>query len=162
MTYLFILLNVLMVIWLQRSHVCSVMQVHDQCLSTMANRASAVQIKGSRLHAGMMCLCCHVCGLTPVWSKIRVRKGALRVWSHYLCLVSGCELLEHLLYHSFFNDTRKYYSTNNESAKKKKKITWTLNSSLRASQLWFICKTVGRQHLALKIMKINHSSWLQR
>lgn len=71
---MFILLDFLMVVWLQRSLICSVMQVHHQCLSTTATEASAVQIKGSRLHAGMMCLSCHVCGLTPVWSEIRVRK----------------------------------------------------------------------------------------
>lgn len=47
-TRMFTFLDFLMVVWLQRSLICSLTQVHHQCLSTKATGASAVQIKGSR------------------------------------------------------------------------------------------------------------------
>lgn len=68
-TRMFILLDFLMADELQRSLVST-----ETYLST---KASAVQIKGSGLHAAAICSGCRVCGLTPVWSEIRVRKGEL-------------------------------------------------------------------------------------
>lgn len=69
--------------WLSHGHgtakvpIYLAMQVHHQRLSAKASGASAVQIKGSRIHAGIMCLRYHVCGLTPASSQIRVRTGDL-------------------------------------------------------------------------------------
>lgn len=83
------LLDFLMVGSLQRSLTYLVTRVHHQCFSTKVTEASAVQIKGSGLHAGLVCLSCHVCGVTPVWREIRVRKGELRVWLydlHWSCM----------------------------------------------------------------------------
>lgn len=85
-----------------------------------------------------MCLSCHVCGLTPGWREIRVRKGELIICT---ALGSWMWTLDYICFATlFFNDKRKWYSAGDESFNK---IASTLNRLLKASQLWFICKTIS-------------------
>lgn len=121
------------------SLICLVTQVHHQCLSTEAAGCFSCTNKGKQAPCRdnvfeLPCLWSDTC---MEWDKGQKRRaqGLIR----RTVLVNS---LKHLLYNSFFNDGRKWYSTNDESLSK---IARTLNRLLRASQPWFICKTITRQ-----------------